>query len=320
MISIVLFYACTIFCFGRVQVLDDRFVKLIIGFALQTAIVRNHEVESLSILYFRPSLDEVRRIHDRLFTSTNHFDREIAILLEPLVQSDGQNPDPKGLVTEMREMEFLLYTLINRAGEAQREINDWMNYIANAAESLSDGYWTDTKVLLSQAVEISCSASIESLKLDSNLTRELDILQRATRDYFQEMRKYPLRLVVPEERLEATLKLQETVLDLLKSERREDHDEDGIVGNIIRRLNTAIRLLINEKKPLDVAREEIKLTAEYLDQAKNKVTETSKQKLLGECSARIHELMETNWLQLREETNEKFHPVGAATGGDSASI
>ena len=135
--------------------MDQRLVKLTSGFAFQTAIAHNREVESLSDLYSAPSLDKVRKLHDRLLASSNNIDREIAIWLEPALQSDEENPDPKSLVTEMKEMEFLLYTLINRAYGAQPEINDWMNYIANAAESLADGYWIDAKILLSRAVETS---------------------------------------------------------------------------------------------------------------------------------------------------------------------
>jgi len=276
--------------------LDQRFVRFTIGFALQTAIVHNREVESLSALYSAPNLDEAGKLHDRLLVSGNHLDREIAIWLEPLLQFDEQNPNPEGLVTEMREMEFLLYTLINRAGEAQREINDWMNYIANAAESLADGYWIDAKMLLSRALETSRSTSVESLKLDPNLARELDILQRATGDYFQEMRRYPLKLAVPEERLETLLKLQEIVLDLIKFKQREDHDEGDIIGSVVSRLNTAIRLLMNEEKTVDAAKQEVRSAGEYLDQAKNKVSEKEKQKLISECRKRIDELIESKAL------------------------
>lgn len=272
--------------------MDQRFVKFTIGFALQTAIVHNREVESVSALHSAPSLDKVGKLHDRLLVSDNHLDREIAIWLEPLLQFDRQNPNPEGLVTEMREIEFVLYTLVNRAGEAQREINDWMNYIANAAESLADGYWIDAKMLLSRALETSRSKPVESLKIDPNLARELDILQRATGDYFQEMRRYPLKLAVPEERLETLLKLQEIVLDLIKFKQREDHDEGDIIGSVISRLNTAIRLLMNEKKTVDAAKQEVRSAGEYLDQAKNKVAEKEKQKLISECRKRIDELIE----------------------------
>lgn len=274
--------------------MDKRLVKITVGLALQSAIAHGREVETLFALYSEPNLEKAQRLHDKLMMSRSHYDREVAIWLEPLLELGPFKSDPKGLVAEMRKMEFLLYVLINRAGDAQREVNDWMNYIANAAESLAEGFWIDAKILLSQALEISQSASVEHLKSDPSLRYEVDILQRATASYFGEIRTYPLKLAIPEERLETILRVQEIILDLMQMQYREKHEEDDeVIGIAIRRLNTAIRWLMNKDKELSAAEQEVKLASEHLDEKKSKVADKGRRKLIYECSEKMKELIET---------------------------
>jgi len=269
--------------------LDKNIAKVSIGLALQSAIINDREVETLLDLYTEPNLDETKRLHDKLVVSPSHFDREIAIWLEPLLAHGRLNLDPKKLAKEMNEMEFLLYNLIYRAGDAQQEINDWMNCIANAAESLADGFWIDAKILLSQALEISRSTSVEHLKSRCDFSHQLDILQRGTEEYFEEMKKYPLTLVIPEGRLETILRVQKTMLDLMKGRDRTRQRGDEAIGIVIRRLNTAIRFLMNESKELNAACQELQLAYDHLDEIKSKIAEEAKREL-RECSGSIEEL------------------------------
>jgi len=272
--------------------LDKNIARVSIGLALQSAIIHDREVEALLALYTEPNLDETKRLHDRLVVSLSHFDREIAIWLEPLLACGQLNFDPKKLAKEMNEMEFLLYNLIYRAGDAQQEVNNWMNCIANAAESLADGFWIDAKILLSQALELSRSASVEHLKSHCDFSHQLDILQRATEEYFEEMKKYPLTLVIPEGRLETILRVQKTMLDLMKGRDRTRQREDEAIGIVIRRLNTAIRFLMNESKEVNAACQELQLAYDHLDEIKSKTAEEAKREL-RECSGSIEELEKT---------------------------
>ncbi len=277
--------------------MDKRLAKIAIGLALQTAIPHGREIETLLTLYSDPDLEKARKLHDKLAVSCSHYDREVAIWLETLLEHGPFESDLKALVAIMREMESVLYFLINQVGEAQREVNDWMNYVANAAESLADGFLIDAKIFLSQALEVSQSPTVERLKSDPSLRRKLDILQRATAEYSEETRNHPSKLTIPEDRLETILRVQEILLDLMQTYyrgRREEDDET--VGVAIRRLNTAMRYLMNKDKGLEAARQEVQLASEYLSEQKSRVVDERKRELAHKCSERMKEFIEARAL------------------------
>lgn len=276
---------------------DKTLAKIVVGLALQSAIPHRCEIETLLTLYSDPDLEKARRLHDKLASSRSHYDREAAIWLQPLLEQGPFESDPKALVATMREMESVLYFLINQVGEAQREVNDWMNYVANATESLADGFWIDAKIFLSQALEVSQSPGIERLKSDPSLRRKLDILQRATARYFEEMWKHPSELTIPEDRLETMLKVQKILLDLMQAYYRERCEEsDEVVGVAIRRLNTAMRYLMNKDKSLEAARQEVQLASEYLGERMSLVVDERTRELVRRCSERMKEFIETRAL------------------------
>jgi len=274
--------------------LDRKLAKIIIGFALQSAIPHRRDTEALLALYSDPDLEKARILHDELAVSRNHYEREVAIWLQALHGYGPSDLDLKALVTTMREMESILYFLINQVGEAQREVNDWMNYVANAAESLADGFWIDAKIFLSQALDISQSMAVEHLKSDPDLKRKLDILQRATAQYFAEIRTLPSKLEIPEDRLETIMAVQKVLLDLMQTYyqgRREGNDE--VLGTAIRRLNATIRHLITKGKEIEDAKQEMQLISQHLSEKKNRIVDERKRELVRECGERIKELAET---------------------------
>lgn len=274
--------------------MDRRLAKITIGFALQSAIPHGRYTEALLALYSDPNLEKARMLHDELAMSHNHYDREVAIWLEALHEHCPSELDTKALATTMREMESVLYFLINQVGEAQREVNDWMNYIANAAESLADGFWIDAKIFLSQALEISQSLAFEHLKSDPNLKRKLDILQRATAQYFVEIRTLPSKLAIPEDRLETIIAVQKVLLDLMQAYyqgRREESDE--VLGIAIRRLNATIRHLMNKDREIEATKQEMQLISEHLSEKKSKIVDERKRELVRDCGERMKELAET---------------------------
>jgi len=274
--------------------LDRKLAKITIGFALQSAIPHWRDTEALLALYSDPNLEKARILHDELAVSRNHCDREVAIWLQGLHEHGPSELDIKALMATMREMESILYFLINQVGEAQREVNDWMNYIANSAESLADGFWIDAKIFLSHALEISQSMAIERLKSDLNLKRKLDILQRATAQYFAEIRTLPSKLAIPEDRLEVIMAVQKVLLDLMQAHYQGRHEEnDEVLGIAIRRLNTTIRHLMTEDKEIETAKQEMQLISEYLNEKQNKIVDERRRELARECGERMEELAET---------------------------
>lgn len=275
--------------------MDRRLVKIGVGFALQTAIAHDCKIATLSDLYSGLSLENIRQTHDQLIASPTHHEREIAIWLTTALEPSPSTIDPTRLATEMREMEFILYTLMNKIGEAKPVMNDWMNYIANAAESLTDDFWIDARILLSQALDISQSAQIEHLKAHPALQYELDVLQKATAAYFLEMGKYPLKLTIPEDRLETVLKLQQVMLNLLTARHREKREKhERIVEDAIRRLETVIRFLMNKDKTLDDVLREARLALQYLDEKVKEITDNERQRLICECRKQLGQIIGTN--------------------------
>jgi len=277
--------------------LDERLAKIGVGLALQSAIPHGCEIETLLTLYSDPDLEKAQRLYDKLAASRSHYDREVAIWLETLLERSPFESDLKALVATMREMESVLYFMINQVGEAQRAVNDWMNYVANAAESLADGFWIDAKIFLSQALEVSQSQTIEQLKSDPILRRKTDILQRATAQYFEEMWKHPSKLTIPEDRFETILKVQEILLDLMQAYYQGTWKENKeAVGSAIRRLNTAMRYLMNKDKSLEVVEQEVQLASEHLSGKMSQVVDERKSELVDKCTERMKELIRTRAL------------------------
>lgn len=277
--------------------MDERLAKIGVGLALQSAIPHGCEIETLLTLYSDPDLEKAQRLYDKLAASRSHYDREVAIWLETLLERSPFESDLKALVATMREMESVLYFMINQVGEAQRAVNDWMNYVANAAESLADGFWIDAKIFLSQALEVSQSQTIEQLKSDPILRRKTDILQRATAQYFEEMWKHPSKLTIPEDRFETILKVQEILLDLMQAYYQGTWKENKeAVGSAIRRLNTAMRYLMNKDKSLEVVEQEVQLASEHLSGKMSQVVDERKSELVDKCTERMKELIRTRAL------------------------
>ena len=274
--------------------MEEKFAKVVVGLALESALVLKRDIRTLIALYSGPDLVRVRDLHDQLIESRDHYDRVVAIWLEPMLEFGTLKSDPKGLVKEMREMEFVLYALINRVGEAQREVNDWMNYIANASQSIEDDFWIDAKILLSRAVQSSQHPSVEKLKADPSLRYEVDVLQRATASYFEEVKGYPLRLKVPEERLEAILKVQEIMLEMMQIHYGvEQGNYAEITRPTIHRLSTAIRYLMDAKKEAEATKREAQLASEQLETRLNEIVDEEIYKVIGVYNEKIKELINT---------------------------
>lgn len=244
--------------------MDSRLIRIAVGLALETAIVHRRETEELTSLFSDPDQRKISKLHKRLTTSDDSYDREIAIWLELALESSPLKSDPRRLAAEMREMESVLLALISRRGRFEPEMNHWMNLIANAHQFLQDGYWIDAKIMLSRAVQVSKAASIEEIMSTPEYRYEIDVLQRASESYFEEVKRYPLRLNVPEESLEPIIQIQGVMLELMKKFYEEGKGDDEALRSAIQRLSSAIRHLM-EKKTMK-AEQELSLASRYLDE------------------------------------------------------
>jgi hypothetical protein len=228
--------------------LETRALRIAVGLALESAILSRAETGTLVSLYSDPDPRGVLELHDRLMESGDHRNREAAIWLETGLEPAPMKLDPTGLVRELREMEYVLFAFISRAGGAQREVNDWMNYIANAAQFITDGFWIDAKIMLSRALQASRAPPVEELKSEPGLSYEVGVLQGATASYFNEVSGYPVALRIPEKRLDAILTLQWSMLEIMRSRMRlEAPDEPELIRGIIHRLRSSLRHLMEEK-------------------------------------------------------------------------
>jgi hypothetical protein len=268
--------------------LDPRALRIAVGLALESAILSGAPTDDLALLYSDPEPQAVRALHLRLMESQDHRDREAGIWLQTGMDQASAGLDPAGLAGELSKMEYLLYALIPRAGDAQMEVNDWMNYTANAAQLITDGFWVDAKMMLNRALQVSRFPAVVGLKAIPGLVYEVGVFQEATASYYREAMGYPVGLQIPEETLDAALKLQEGMLEVMRSHVRvEGPAENQLALRVVSGLGSSLRRLM-EGKPGDARRDLEKvagLMETWLDIAEGKEK---------------RELVEANLLRVRE--------------------
>lgn len=244
--------------------MDTGLLRMAVGLALESALVHGREAAPLAALYDEPDLARAIQLHDELVESRDHREREAAIWLETGLDLGPLRHDPRGLAKEMREMEVVLGALINRSGDALQEVNNWMNFIANASQFILDDYWIDAKIFLSRALRHSRSPSVESLKAQPQLSHEVEVLQRATESYFEELKGYPLTLQVEGDRLQRLLSVQGLMLELMRRGRGQEEYAEP-TGKAVYRLSSAIRYLMGEGRHEKV-RQELRLVSEHFSE------------------------------------------------------
>jgi hypothetical protein len=246
----------------RIATLDSRLLKMAVGLALETAIVQRRETRELTSLYSNPDRRKIAKLHRRLIASDDTYEREVAIWLELVLDAPTLKSDPQKLATEMREFESVLYTLISRMGSFETELNHWMNFVANAAQYIRDGHWIDAKIMLSRAVYISKVTTVEKIKSTPEYGYEIDVLQKATVSYFEEMKGYPLELKIPEGSLEPIVAVQEVMLDIMRE--YYDGGQEETSRQAIQRLSSVIRHLMEDNS--GKAEQELRLASTYMEE------------------------------------------------------
>ncbi|MFP3951745.1 MAG: hypothetical protein ACLFVP_06380 [Candidatus Bathyarchaeia archaeon] len=119
--------------------------------------------------------------------------------------------------------------------------------------------------MISRAVREAKKDGIEDLKSDPKLVRQIDILQRATLSYFNEIKEYPLTLEIQEEELEKLIIIQEAMLKLLRKYRSGDirEEEKRFAKETVHRLSSSLRYLMEDST--ERSERDMNLASKYLD-------------------------------------------------------
>ncbi len=216
-----------------------------------------------------------------MIASDDSYEREVAIWLELALEASPLKSDPQKLAPEMREFESVLYTLISRMGSFETELNHWMNFVANAAQYIQDRYWIDAKIMLSQAVYLSKAAAVEKIKSTPEYGFEIDVLQKATVSYFEEMKGYPLELKIPEDSLQPIILVQEVMLDMMRE--YYDGGQEEAFRQVIQRLSSVIRHLIEDNS--GKAKQELRLASTYMEEGVDQESMEGYRNRLGKAMA-----------------------------------
>jgi hypothetical protein len=247
--------------------------KVVVGLALKNEIYNRGVTQRLLDLYANPNLDAIKELHAQLLASTDHFDRNVAFWLSLALQDTPLSLNLRDINRELNEMEVLLYDLLWRVDAgSQSDLNNWMNYLANVPQSIQDGFAIDAKTLMSLALQSSQTEAIEQIKGNPSLRYKIEILQQETTRLFDVIKKIPLKLIIPEDRLDALVTLQDILIDLLRRHRsaRSGSERNSLFRYLIPKLEASERYLIQSNVTTDKAKKEITLASGYLkDQIRN---------------------------------------------------
>lgn len=268
--------------------MDKKHYKVIAGLALQSEIYNRRINRKLADIYSSPNLEDIRVLHHRLIASSDHFDREVAFWLELALEQAPVKIDLQDLIDEIDEIEVLLSDLLWRvSADSQRDLNDWLNYMVNVGHCIRDGFDIDAKTLMSLALQSSKSDSIEKIKKDPSLKYKIDVLQKETLRLFEEIKRFPLKLVTPEERLGIIIELQGVLIDLLQRYYLGSLEKEfrEMLRYPIEKLELSQRCLMRSDIGLEKAKQELELASEQLEWQMEKIND----KRTLEQAKRIHE-------------------------------
>jgi len=246
---------------------DKRLLKLIVGLALESELYNDRENRQLRRLYSNPDLREIQSYYKRLVSSGSSYDREAAFWLEHALEQGSTSVDLSMLVVRLQQVEAILYSLLMEgAYDSSRDLNDWLNYVANAGESLKGNYLLDAKILVSRAMESSDRTLAAVDTRDPRRRYELGILKTETMKIFEELKTVHSKLTVVEELLEIHLKIQTALIELLTLLREGDGAKEAVeeLHYSAQKLVSAQRLLLRSKKEVLRAGQEVALAQQYV--------------------------------------------------------
>jgi hypothetical protein len=275
--------------------MDKRFQRVAVGLALENELNKGRDDPLLRGLYDNPSTEKITAAYRRLITSKDHDDREASFWLElGLSQDPTSFPDKNALLSQIRKMEIIIYDILGKAKPSIiQPLNDWMNYLANAGESINEGYWIDAKILMSRAVDAS-EETISKLSLtDLQNRRELEILRTETIRDYEELLEASFRLKLPISRLDALQTVQGIHLQLLRRQLADKADSSRhMIRYLVEKLATAEKLLLQEEATVQKAQEEIEQTLAYLDAQVLRVEDRGTRRWMEQLREELHRLLQ----------------------------
>ena len=239
---------------------DRRFQKIAIGLAVENGLQNGYDDRTIDELHENPSSDKIAKTYRRMISSNIQQEREIALWLElGLYQEPTTFPDITELLRRIREIEAILYALLGHAGlSITQPLNNWLNYVANAGESINTGFWIDAKAYMDRAVEAADETLTKVGSADPKMLYDLDILRSETRRDHEELLKASFRLKLPEDALNQILVVQDLLIRILRRRVAEaDHKSAELLLCISDRLTIAERSLLQEKPDMQNAVESV---------------------------------------------------------------
>ena len=241
--------------------------KIAVGLALESEILNRRRNQRLFDLYRNPTLEGIKALYEELKNSASHYDREVAIWLSTVLDLSPKRLDVEDLLQEFREMEWLLYHMLEEVEMSQRQdLSDWMNFLVNAAHSIEDGWYIDAKLCMNLALEFSRKESIENIKQNPVLGYLINLLQIETLRRFQEIREMPSKLDIPEERLDVIVAIQEILIDLSSKYYLGDLEEhvSALLKYVIPKIRSSMNHLMRSDLDFTKGLEELRNLSEVL--------------------------------------------------------
>jgi hypothetical protein len=239
---------------------DRRFQRIAIGLAVENGLQNGYDDRTVDELYENPSSDKITKTYQRMISSNIQQEREIALWLElGLYQEPTTFPDMTELLRRIRETEAILYALLGHAGlSITQPLNNWLDYVANAGESINTGFWIDAKAYMGRAVEAADETLTKVGSADPKMLYDLDILRSETRRDYEELLKASFRLKLPEDALNQILVVQDLLIRILRRRIAEaDNKSAELRLFILDRLTIAERSLLQEKPYMQNAVESV---------------------------------------------------------------
>lgn len=271
--------------------------------ALECELYNRRFNRNLLNLYANPSVEGIKALHRNLIASKSHLDREVAFWLEPALEQTQIKLDVTGIIMELRGIEMELSSLLGRVNPSMiRDINDWLDYIANAGHSVEDEDWLGAKIFMSNALQSSKADSVEKIKTNVSLRYALEVLQGETLKCFDQIKKAASTVKVPEERLNVIVELQAILVELMRKYYLEGLDERAgdLIHYPIQKLSIAIQYLMRFNIKTERASQEIMLASQHLEET---VKETADRKT-QELAKKTYEKIKTVSKQLPATPNQ----------------
>jgi len=281
---------------GETPPVDEKVLKVIVGLALENELYSGRDNPRLRSLYSSPSEGRIQSYYRELANSRSSLDRETSFWLETALPKEKSTvSDTSRLVLRLQRVEAILYSLLMQSdSNVGSELNDWMNYVANAEESLVGSFWLDAKIFASRALE---SAERTVTKIGPTdirrLRYELGILKTETQTLFEELKRLPLTIRVSAEGFDLVLGVQEMLIELLSLRERSQAEKGAMEGihYSMQKLVTAQRYLLRGDAEVLKAKQEISFALEYLERDKKKIAKTETRMRLTKMVEKLRKLL-----------------------------